>query len=422
MNPNTDAGGDGKPDAKAHAGTESSSAALPAAHWFASSRRLVGGQPDTRYGWWEPDAGGPLIVKALCPELSVAAGSLLLHERQQLQQLARLGAPVPEALEAAMRRFPSCVITRFAGLSLRTLEARAQRGLPALNLHERLSVWAHLARRLSAPAAHHGLLVADLWSGNVLVPLTQQRSGQLQLSRPVLVDHAHTLLPGSGMRRPLWLDEHMLRIAPELALAMRADREALQQHFEAMGASLPGYSHLPGDRDRISREAWLRYDAPSAVQRQLDAGQLSAGAAMQYALGQALAHELMAFGSQAKDLPNPAAVRSVQQRLCALEPRQRYPDLEAAASALAQALGDLAQASAAELPQLAPQDLLLEPELATAGVVAHQAETACPSVQAEEHALAHRAASVHGEPVLGMQGLTPWLWGGALLGAALAGL
>jgi hypothetical protein len=385
-------------------------AGLPPAQWLAASRRLVAGRPDTRYGWWEaPDAAGPAVVKALAASLTAAASTLLHHEKDMLGRLRQLGAPVPDPLMAAMRRYPSCVITRFGGLSLRTLQARQQKGLSALNLRERLSVWAHLARRLHPLASQHGLLVADLWEGNVLVPLMQVHRGQLRLNQPLVVDHAHTLLPGSALQRPLWIDETQARIAPELAEALRADREALERHFAVQGAALPGYSRLPGELDRRSREAWLSYRAPSALQRALDGGQLDAGAAMQYAVGVALQQELARARPEELAPFNLRDLQTLQHRLCRAQPSERLGSLAAVAEALGEVLGGLSLASVACLAPITPGDLLLEP-------ISMAQPSADPTCEAGSVA----ACSPGAEPVCGLT--LGWLLGAAALGSLLAGV
>jgi hypothetical protein len=195
----------------------------------------------------------------------------------------------------------------------------------------------------------------DLYGANVVVPLTEVTQGQLRLHEVVLIDHAYTLEPGLAMRRPVWLDRKMARIAPELRDALRHDQEALMLAFSQAGAELPGYSRLPGNRDQHSRRVWAEYDAPQELQHLLDKGEISRDAAMQYAAATAM-EPLLATTP-------PSLLRerlsNILGRMSDPEPALRYPTLTEAADALATALGAVPMVSEHRYGPLSPADLAL---------------------------------------------------------------
>jgi hypothetical protein len=319
----------------------------PLIQWFGASKRLIGGVPDSRYGWLDTPAG-PCIIKALDTDLATYAVTLLEHERRMLARLQAMGAPAPGLVELGRTDW---LATRFAGLSLRRMEHTA-RHRPRLQFAEQLAVWYHLLRRLQ-PLADAGVLIVDLHSANVVVPLTDGVQGQLRLHEVAVIDHAHTLEAGMNMRRPVWLDQHMVHIAPELKSAMGRDQQALRDRFGEQGAELPRTSRLPGERDQHSRRVWAEYDAPQQVQALLDAGQISPGHAMQYAIGIAMA-----------DLPLQAPNTRVQQilariidRLVATAPNERFPSMAVAAEALLQVVPAMPLASRAAWGRIGPADL-----------------------------------------------------------------
>ncbi|RZS57104.1 hypothetical protein [Sphaerotilus mobilis] len=326
--------------------------------WFDASRRLVGGRPDSRYGWLDT-AHGPCIVKALDTGLTAYAATLLSHERRMLARLAALGAPVPS--ERAMGR-PDWLVTDFAGLTLERLAqpAPGERD-PLLSTQERLAVWVHLLRQL-APLAAAGVLVIDLHAGNVVVPLTEVIRGQARLHTPRLIDHAHTVEAGFDLRRPVWIDPHQARVAPELRAVLLRDQAHLKRVFEQAGAELPGRTRLPGPRDDHDRYCWASYDEAQHLQALLDGGSLDAAAAMQHAVGVALLTLIDASDTlgtcQAK-------VDAVVRRMCATAPADRWPGLLAAADALASAMsqrGDpLPLVGQARLPAIGPEWLVAAP-------------------------------------------------------------
>lgn len=332
-----------------------SSTELPgddAVHWFGASRRLIGGVPDSRYGWLD-HAEGPCVVKAMDPALVAYNKTLLNHERRMLQRLADIGAPVPAAVDVGRSDW---LVTRFAGLSLQRLEHPGGiQGLAArqwFSAAERLSAWVHLLRRLQ-PLADAGVLAIDLYPANVLLPLTGGTAGQLRLNEAVLIDHAHTLEAGMDLRRPVWLDRDSAYIAPELRHALMQDQEALIGHFRQAGAALPGYSRLPGERDELSRRAWAEYSAPQAVQRLLDAGELSRDQAMQFAAATALADSVLPVAGEALR----TVLGPVLARMRAEDPAWRYSTLTEAAQAVAQCVDALPLVSAQRFAPLKPSDL-----------------------------------------------------------------
>lgn len=324
--------------------------------WFGASQRLIGGKPDSRYGWLElPE--GPCIVKALSPDLTAYAITLLEHERKMLKRLAAISAPVPQLVEVGR---PDWLVTRFGGLSLHRLEhpsglQRTPPG-PRFGFAERLSAWVHLLRRLQT-MADKGVLAIDLYSANVVLPLTQVTHGQLRLMDAAMIDHAQTVEAGMAMRRPVWLDHRMQRIAPELQDVMRADMNALKVAFDQADAALPGYSHLPGERDAHSRRVWAEYDAPQQLQQLLDQGSLNRDHAMQFAAGISMGHlpELASTPAQKHSLA------SVLKRMTAKEASQRYATLTQAAEALASVVNALPLVSQHTYAELRAQDLTVPP-------------------------------------------------------------
>jgi hypothetical protein len=331
-------------------------------HWFGASARLVGGEPDTRYGWMDWP-GGPCIVKALNTDLTAYGTTLLQHERHMLRRLATLGAPVPEQVD--LQR-PDWLATRFAGLSLQRLThpAGLQGVLPTecLPFAERLSVWVHLLRSMQS-LAQQGVLVADLYDGNVVVPLTGTTHGQLRLHQPMLIDHAHTLEAGMNMQRPVWVNRHMQRIAPELRQALQADQQALENHFLDADADLPGHTQLQSGRShgqatqqrrQHNRQVWASYRAPQQLQRLLDSGNLSCDHAMQFAAGKASASLL-----SVADTDQSQILEVVLTRMMEAEPANRYPSLQDAAHALASVVPRLPLVSQHSFGPLQPTDLAI---------------------------------------------------------------
>ena len=55
--------------------------------WFgqSQSQRLIGGDPDSHYGWLERD-DAVYIVNAICLDLTAYAASLLQHQRAMLKR------------------------------------------------------------------------------------------------------------------------------------------------------------------------------------------------------------------------------------------------------------------------------------------------------------------------------------------------
>lgn len=322
--------------------------------WFGASQRLVGGQPDSRYGWLMQDEN-VLIVKAISPDLTAYASTLLQHERKMLNRLAKLNAPVPHLLELGRSDW---LVTCFGGLSLQRLAhaggLQGSAALPRFGFAERLSAWVHLLRRLQA-LADKGVLAIDLYSANVVLPLAGNTQGQLRLHEAALIDHAHTLEAGMDMRRPVWLNHGMKHIASELQQTLRNDQEALKAAFDLSGATLPGYSHLPNERDLHSRRVWAEYDAPQQLQQLLDQGCLSCDRAMQFAVGVSV-NELLTLAPNATQQD---ALKLAAQRMTTPDARLRYPSLTAAAQALADVLETLPLASAHSYAPLKPQDLAI---------------------------------------------------------------
>lgn len=291
--------------------------------WFHSSHRLVDGQPVGRCGWRE-GADPPCIVKEqeVAPE-DPAAGSLQ-HERAVLHLLHAVGAPVPVPVdETAAGR----LVTRFAGLPMRVLARRpgSDRSFPH---HERAAAWIHFLRQADA-FARAGALPTDIHAGKLALPLTACVSGQLVLRQPVLIDHAHTLVVGMNLRRPIWIAPDMPHLAPEIQGFLRDDQRRLMASFQAHGLPLPDCAAMvQPDLRQGARALWGAYDEPQLLQEALDSGRLSIAAAIQYAVGV----ELRGIGT---------VPRALVRRLTHTEPDRRFPSLCAAAQALEHAMAPL---------------------------------------------------------------------------------
>lgn len=319
--------------------------------WFGASRRLIAGQPDSRYGWLDT-AAGPCIVKALNAGLAAYGTTLLQHERAMLHRLAEIEAPVPALVELGREDW---LATHFAGISLQRLEqpgASAPQASGHFPIADRLAAWVHLLRRIQ-PMADSGMLAIDLYNANVVLPLTEGTAGQLRLCEAGLIDHAHTLEAGMNLRRPVWLDHGMGRIPPELRQALQADQRALVDTFRRAGADLPGYSRMPEQRDSFNRRVWAEYDAPQQLQNLLDRGGLSPDRAMQFAAGASLAKLLPLAPSPAQR----EALARVLQRMTAQQARERFATLSEAAAALAAVLEELPMVSERRYAALTPEDL-----------------------------------------------------------------
>ena len=318
--------------------------------WFGASHRLIGGLPDSRYGWLNHN-GGPCIVKAISTGLTAYAPTLLEHERKMLTRLAEIKAPVPPMVDVGRHDW---LVTRFGGLSLQRLELGQLGTAPLPGFAERLSAWIHLLRRLQT-MADAGVLAIDLYSANVVLPLKGITEGQLCLHEAALIDHAHTLEAGSNIRRPVWLNTDMARIASELRSAMKADMAVLTDTFDKAGASLPGYSRLPGNKDELSRQVWAQYDAPQQVQAMLDNGKLNPHHVMQFAAGVGLRSLL----SRTPSSRQKQALASVLEHMTDPQASKRYPMLIQAADALATVVQALPLVSAHGYVRLQASDLAL---------------------------------------------------------------
>lgn len=322
----------------------------PVVHWFGQSHRLIGGRPDTRYGWLDTPQGA-CIVKALDLELAAYSATLLHNEREVLRHLQAAGAPVPALVtEPAALARGDWLVTRFAGVSLQVLQRSA--GGAALGWDERLTAWVHFLRQARA-FDEAGALPIDLWAANLVLPLTQGLRGQALLHRGVLIDHAHTVVAGMDLRRPVWMDRTMRRVAPELRAALQGDQEALINTFRLARTQLPGHESPSPEAHERTRRLWAEYDAPQQLQRTLDAGRLNRGASMQYAVAVAL-EPLLVLAPAGSG----AALQPVVDRMKADQPQARFASLADAAEALRAVLPALPMASERHFGPLAPQDLL----------------------------------------------------------------
>lgn len=324
----------------------------PPVQWFGASQRLIGGKPDARYGWLDVP-GGPCIVKEMDAGLVAYNPTLLAHERRVLCELAELDAPAPALVDGTRSDW---LVTRFTGLSMRVLQCDGSFGaglaLERFPLAERLSAWAHLLKCLQ-PLATQGVLVLDLYDANMVLPLTQGMRGQLRLTEPRLIDHAHTLRAGMGLHRPIWLSSNTDHIPPELRQVMDQDLQTLIQEFERQQADLPGYSRMPAQRDEHNRRVWAEYHQPQRLQRRLDNGEVRCDAAMQFAVGVALQRLLgLADPSLA------AALRPVIERMTAAAAEHRFASVTEAADALIKVCPKLPLVSDYHYPAFRPDELV----------------------------------------------------------------
>lgn len=322
----------------------------PNVTWFGQSHRLIGGRPDTRYGWLELPQGA-CIVKALDLELTAYSATLLHNEREVLRHLQAAGAPVPALVtEPASLNRSDWLVTRFAGVSLQVLQHSA--GGMVLSWDERLTAWVHFLRQARV-FDEAGALPIDLWAANLVLPLSQGLHGQALLHRGVLIDHAHTVVAGMNLRRPVWMDRSMRRVAPELRAALKGDQEALVNTFHLARTQLPGHTASSQDEHDRTRRLWAEYDAPQQLQRTLDAGRLSRSAAIQYAVAVAVEPIL----SMAPD-DTGLALQAVVSRMKSDQPQARFASLADAAEALRSVLPALPMASERHFGPLSPVDLL----------------------------------------------------------------
>ncbi len=375
--------------------------------WFGASHRLIGGKPDSRYGWLEIPGLGLYIVKEIDTGLTAYASTLLNHERKMLRRLAELGAPAPALLDVGRDDW---LVTRFAGLSLQRLQHSFtwQEQAQGLGFAETLAAWIHLLRRLQT-MADQGVLVIDLYEANAVCPLTGQTTGQLRLNEAALIDHAHTMEAGMALRRPVWLDPSMDRIPPELRQALEQDQNALRATFSEIGAALPGLSCSTGARGALSRQAWAEYDSAQQLQQLLDKGDLSRDHAMQFSIGAALAR-------LARLCPHAESRRALMHTVSRMKqpnPKQRYPSMNAAADALQTLLRRLPLVSASSYGPLSAQDLATPKGTET--TMADEV-TALWTSGAPRHGL---DALVKPEQPAPRSNLMPWLYAAVAMGAAV---
>lgn len=318
--------------------------------WFSESARVIDGRPDARYGWAEsPD--GPCIVKALDLRLGPSIASLLDHERAVLKMLGERGAPVPELVQAES---PGWLATRFSGLSLRVLA-----GLPGapeqLRFDERLAAWVHFLRRAEAFVTA-GALPIDLWDGNLVLPLARGTSGQVMPQDAVMIDHAHTVVTGMHLRRPVMIGAQMGRIAPELRQYLEADQVAFMHAFRAADAPFPQTTAAVQDVEARSAQIFTAYDADQQVQQALDDGKLDIAAAMQYATAVAVERLLPMAPVAARQ-----ALFDVLRRMKAEQPQGRFASLSEASDALRRVLPALPRTGRHQYPTVTPAMLKPQP-------------------------------------------------------------
>jgi hypothetical protein len=314
--------------------------------WFGASSRLVGGQPDARYGWWDAPQG-PCIVKAIHIQGLVYGASLLNNERRALAELNRQGAPVPQHIATNQADW---LVTRFGGISLRQLEIMSQ---PARHFpfDEQLAVWVHFLRRAQALEASNALPV-DLYGANLVLPLTETRHGQLRLNEVCSIDHAHTVVAGLNMRRPVWLDTRMKRVPPELAASLRHDQQNLIAFFRQHAAPLPGAPTPNPEQAKLAQRLWAEYDHPQTTQRLLDRGKLLPGKAMQYAVAVELGR-LQPLAPPAMQAP----LAALQERMQQPNPAERFDSLAQAAEQLARLLPHMPVVGRHEFAHWGPEQL-----------------------------------------------------------------
>ena len=376
----------------------------PPVQWFGASTRLIGEAPDSRYGWLE-HGGEVCIVKAMSTDLSAHSASLLAHERQMLQRLKKMNAPAPEMLNLG---HPDWLVTRFAGLSLQRLtHAGGLQGsapLQRFGFAERLSAWVHLLRRLH-PVADAGVLAIDLYSANVVLPLTNGTHGQLCLHEAAMIDHAHTLVAGLDIRRPVLINHTMDHIAPELIGALKADLAQLTAAYSRAGSALPKQHDLEANTKQLNRRIWAEYDAQQQLQVLLDNGRIDPHLSMQYAAGIAL-RRMIQLAESKKEF------EQVVQRMTAFNASDRFKKLSHAADALADIVKALPLMSAHTYMPLQPHDLALPTMPAPA-----------PAPVTPDNPVKHTDTSTQTQPAYELMHNTPqlrkrWLYAAAALGAA----
>lgn len=315
--------------------------------WFGASHRLIAGRPDTRYGWLDTPEG-PCIVKALDLELAAYCGTLLENERAVLTHLRAASAPVPELVPHGRVDW---LVTRFAGLSLRVLQS-ASDAPHTFPFEDRLATWIHFLRRTQL-LVDAGAVPIDLWSANLVLPLTQGQCGQVRLHKAVVIDHAHTVVAGMNLRRPVWMDRAMKRVPPELRAALQQDQEALVATFRAASTELPGMGETTAEARERTQRLWAEYDAPQALQRTLDAGRLNCGAAIQFAVAVDLQNLIRLTPERSAD-----ALQNVLLRMQASEPSARFACVADAAAALQSLLPNLPIVGAHRHGLVRPEDLI----------------------------------------------------------------
>jgi hypothetical protein len=225
-----------------------------------------------------------------------------------------------------------------------------------LPLGEFVSVWVHFLRRARG-FVDIGAVPLDLSARNLVVPLGG--NGQLKLSEPLSIDHAHTVLPGSqlpsgALRRPVWIGaSNNLQMAPEVRESLQADQQKFLDLLKQQGAPQPGSSAMVNDPKRdVATHLWVNYSEPQLIQRMVDKGEVNANRFIQYAVGHDIHRQLMANDPLTRPLAQ------VISRLCAPVPSRCYASLDEAAQALQEAIGGhVAMASAARYQPCWPDDL-----------------------------------------------------------------
>lgn len=318
------------------------------------------GVEDSEFYSGECSDGRLFIEKRLIPGRHPLAGLLPRLEKTMLAHLATLGLPIARTVNPGYADMNS-VMCEFTGPNLRhlTLEAGASE-------QDVAALWA-TAIDATAAFAEAGVLVTDWAARNVTFKLESGLSGKIDLRQAWLLDHALTVSAATGapvQRYPLWASARQLSFAPEVRAALEREQvEAIEQLQRAGYKQFKKLGDLAESRqaESLLREIDL---SGTSIQHRLKFGEIDAGRAMQYAIGQQ-ALEMLALLEHRADKtgaqPFLEKHSHLWQHMCATQPSDHVPPLREVAATIRGGSAPRVYSSVALQP-LVLRDLIVRPE------------------------------------------------------------
>lgn len=309
---------------------------IPIKHFQGKARGFV---RDTMVSFWRPTSGSsPWIVEKQLLEAVDGcfppAALSIAEEKANIAELTRRGAPCAQLAQVGADD-PYKVRTWYAGPMIPEI---LRHSLPNADY----AAVFHAVLTCIEGFARVGCLLPDGVPRNFNMELTGIRHGHLRFGATKGIDHAKSLMRGGAGSRP-WPSIGLLPgSAPEFVRLLRADVD------RPLNEQVPGCPFASFDELRRQPESvqahWASQLTSPALGSAIDDGTLDIAAAMQSIFAVALRDALGRQQSLAADLlpserwhPDAlafvAGCRPIIDRMCSLEPADRYPSLHDAALA-----------------------------------------------------------------------------------------